>query len=256
MVDHSQMRLGKRAPVFHPGLRDFALYAPALPAPKPTDWLGGQTDWGMFLNDQEGDCTIASKIHGLQVVAKQAGFPFAPTDNDAQHYYEVIDGYNPADPSTDQGGVISDVLAYIAKNGFCGQKLAGACRVDPQNDLHVDLAIALFADLDVGVQLPISAQTQDVWDVPEGQALTGDFEPGSWGGHDISVHAFDADGNLTCITWGGPKKLTRRWLKAYCDEAYGLLWAAWIKGDGKSPSGFDLKALLADTRGLGDSVAV
>lgn len=247
MVDHSLMKLGKLPPFRDERVHDFARFVSSeLPAPAPISWLGDQTEWGMLKNDQLGDCTIASKLHGLQVVTKNANIEFQPTDAEALTYYEEIDGYDPSDPNSDQGGIISDVLLWIAKNGMQGFELGGYCRVDPQNDLHVNQAICLFGVLDVGLALPLSAQTADVWDLPEGQAFTGDWAPGSWGGHDVSIHAFETNGDLLCITWGEVKRITRRWFKAYCDEAYALLWQAWIENGGKAPSGFDYATLEKD----------
>ena len=97
-------------------------------------------------------------------------------------------------------------------------------------------AIALFGGLYIGLSLPLSAQTQDVWDVdtsPNGKR-------GSWGGHCVFVPDYDATG-LTCITWGAPKKMTWPFWGTYCDEAHALLSPNW-----KAPAGFDLAALQAD----------
>ena len=254
MVDRSNLRLGKGAAKFDHRVRSFDRYTTSrLPAPpESVNWLGTRTDWGMYLNDQLGDCTICGMVHGLQVVTQDANVPYNPTDNDALRYYEVIDGFNPNDSTnTDNGGILADVLAFVTKHGFCGQHLAGSCSIDFRNQLHVMQAIDLFAHLYVGVQLPISAQTQEVWDIPPGTNMDDhNWAPGGWGGHCVSVHAFDKDG-VTCITWGAPLKITWRWWNAYADEAFGLLWYDWIKAKtGLSPSGFDIKELLADTIAL------
>ena len=250
MADHSLMKLGKLAPVRDPRVKAMARYSAALPVPEPVDWLKGKTDFGMMLNNILGCCTISSKGHGLQIATMNVRGEFTAPDALIENYYEIWDGYRPGDASTDRGGVISDVLAKAKAQNFCGRHLAGYCTVNPLHDLEVDQVIALFGVLDVGVALPLSAQSQDVWDIPDGQPLTGDWEPNSWGGHDISIHAFDADGDLTAITWGAPKKITRRWFKTYCDEAYGLLWAAWVANSGQSASGFAYRELLDDLNRL------
>ena len=106
-------------------------------------------------------------------------------------------------------------------------------------------AIWLFGGAYIGVELPISAQTQEVWDVPANS--TPEDEPGSWGGHAIYLVAYDQK-TLTCITWGQLKKMTWRWFAQYCREAYGLVAKDWLEPSGVAPSGFDLAALENDLK--------
>jgi len=48
---------------------------------------------------------------------------------------------------------------------------------------QIATAIWLFGGAYIGIQLPIRAQNQDVWDVPSDLGL--DDVPGSWGGHAV-----------------------------------------------------------------------
>jgi hypothetical protein len=79
----------------------------------------------------------------------------------------------------------------------------------------------------------------DPWDIPEGQALTGDWMPGSWGGHALGAYDFDTKGVWIEHTWNLPRQLvTWRAFAAYCDEAYVVIdsFDTWRN---KSPKALD-----------------
>ena len=109
----------------------------------------------------------------------------------------------------------------------------------------------LFGGIDIGLELPISAQKQigKTWDVPRGGA-TGNGEPGSWGGHCVTIYDYDGNGKFVCCTWGQLQKMTAKFLQTYCDnEAFAVVSKLWVSR-GKCPSGFDLGQLLADVKTL------
>jgi len=243
MVDHGQMKLGKQPPKIDLRTLRLARYLTSnLPTPPPScDWTNGQSDWGMMLNDNLGDCTIAAVAHAIQVWTLVINQQITVSDDVVQQYYETWDGYNPADPSTDQGGVEVDVLNNWRASSFAGHKLLAYADPDPRNILHVKQSIALFGGVYIGISLPVSAQNQEVWDAVDGP----DGEPGSWGGHAVFVAAYDAD-TLTCITWGAPKKMTWAFWHKYCDESHALLSPDFMTQNGQFPSGFDLAQLQAD----------
>jgi hypothetical protein len=238
MVDHSRMKLGKKPRRYDPRTLRLARYlTPQLPPPPPAVTNSqGIANWGMMLNDTLGNCTIAGVAHAIQVWTLAKGNEVTVPDPTVLQYYEQWDGYNPSDPSSDQGGVELDVLNDWRQQGFADHSLLAFADPDPQDSLHVRQAIWLFGGLYIGLQLPISAQTQDVWGVdtsPNGQ-------PGSWGGHCVFVPDYDAD-SLTCITWGQLKKMTWQFWGTYCDEAHALLSPDW-----QPAAGFDMAALQAD----------
>ena len=71
--------------------------------------------------------------------------------------------------STDNGGNERDVLTNSEKNGHGGVTLDAYADVDPQNFEHVKEAIADLGGVDIGLDLPLTAQSQTVWDaVDEG----------------------------------------------------------------------------------------
>ena len=248
MADHSHMKLGRKAIKTDSRTLKLASYMqPTLPPPpKAADWTKNVTDWGMMLNDQLGDCTIAGVGHAVQVWTVNNGSMVTVSDAVVEKYYESWDGYKPNDPASDRGGIELDVLNLWRKKGFNRHKLMGFTSASVANLTEVRQAIALFGGVYIGLSLPLSAQSQDVWDVlPNGGASA---EKGRWGGHCVFVPKYDQKG-FTCVTWGALKAMTTAFWKAYCDETYVLLGADWVGAQG-APAGFSLEQLQADLKAI------
>ena len=249
MADHSNMKLGRKAIKTDSRTLMLADYlTPALPPPPPTaDWTQGNANWGMMMNDTLGDCTIAGVGHAVQVwTVNAAGGMVTVPDPTIESYYEQWDGYVPGDPSTDNGGVELDVLNDWQKQGFAGNTLLAFADPKPASLVEIQQSIALFGGVYIGLALPLTAQTQEVWDVvPKGGAKA---KPGSWGGHCVFVPKYDENG-FTCITWGALKTMTLAFWKKYCDESHTLLAQDWLTAKG-SPAGFDQAQLEADLKAI------
>ncbi len=248
MADHSQMKLGRKA--IKTDSRTLALsdyLTPSIPPPPPTtDWTKGITSWGMMLNDNLSDCTIAGAAHAVQVWTANTGSMVTLPDSTVQTYYEQWDGYVAGNPGTDRGGIELDVLNDWQKQGFAGNSLFAFADPKVSNLVEIRQSIALFGGVYIGLSLPITAQSQDVWDVvPTGGAKA---KKGSWGGHAVFVPKYDQDG-FTCITWGQLKTMTLAFWKKYCDEAHTLFAQDWITAKG-APSGFDQAQLQSDLKAI------
>lgn len=211
------------------------------PPPVSCDWTNGVTEWGMMANDRLGCCTIAACGHGLQTWSANAATEITVTDDDVLSYYEQWDGYNPQDPSSDNGGIEINVLTNWRNSGFANHKLIGFMSANVKNQTEIKTAISMFGGVYIGVSLPMAAQSQIVWDISTGDAAI----PGSWGGHAVFAVAYD-DKTVTCITWGMLKKMTWAFWNTYCDEAYALLGQDWFNTTGVAPSGLKSDQLLAD----------
>lgn len=252
-------KLGKKAAVHPKKMVMLAQLISGLPAPPPAvGWykgistsathpgIPGVSNFPMDLNDSLGDCTIAGVSHLVQLWTTLTGKPVIPADAEVQAEYSRLCGYNPADPNSDQGGVESDILQAWQAGGIFGHKINGFVGVNPKSQVQVKDSIHYFGGAYIGVGLPNTAQDQEIWDVTPGP-LTGDAEPGSWGGHCIILVAADAR-YCVCVTWGALKLLTYEWLSAYCDEAYCLLSPDFINTSGKTPGGVPLASLSADLK--------
>lgn len=244
MINHSAMKLGRKAiKTDSRTLRVRAYLSAGLPpAPPAVDWTKGITDWGMMLNDRLGCCTIAGVAHAIQVWTANESKEVTVTDKQVLSYYEKWDGYNPKDPSTDQGGIELDVLNDWQKNDFAKHKLIAFADPLYTNLEEIRHSIAFFGGVYIGVSLPATAQNQQVWDVVADGGPNA--APGSWGGHCVFVPKYDQD-SFTCITWGAPKTMTVAFWNKYVDEAHALLSKDWISTKG-APSGFNLTQLQAD----------
>jgi hypothetical protein len=257
-VDHSKMKLGRKAIKTDSRTLMLGRYMTSAlkPPPAACDWTKGITSWGMMLNGPEtsepqfpnglGDCTIAGAAHAIQVWTANNGSMVTVPDSSILNFYEQWDGYVPGEPNTDNGGVELDVLNDWQKGGFAGNPLLAFADPKASNLTEVRQAIALFGGVYIGMSLPLTAQTQQVWDVvPNGGAKA---KPGSWGGHCVFVPKYDQK-TFTCITWGGLQTMTVAFWTKYCDEAHALLSPAWIAAKG-APNGFNLAQLKADLQAI------
>lgn len=248
LANGQKVKLGK-APARHdPRTLQLAKYIPAgaiPPPPSSEDYTKKVKTWPMMLNDNIGDCTCACAGHMIEQWTAYTGAAVTPKDPAILKAYEAVGGYNPADPSTDRGAVILDVLNYWRKTGVASHKILAFAALEPKNHTEIEDSVMLFGNCYIGVALPVSAQNQAVWAVPPGGAV-GPGAPGSWGGHAIPIVQYDPRG-LTVVTWGALKRMTWSFLDTYCDEAYAVLSDDWIsKTTHVNPSNFDLATLKTD----------
>jgi hypothetical protein len=238
------LKLGRRAVKTDTRTLRMSRYlTPELPPPPAAcDWTRSISDWGMMLNDRLGDCTIAGCAHAVQVWSANTGGEATISDGAVLDAYVRWNGYNPADPATDRGGMELDVLTDWRQQGLDGHALLGFADPKPSDLTEIQQSIALFGGVYIGLNLPLTARNQKVWDVVRhgGQ----NTQPGSWGGHCVYVPKYD-EHTFTCITWGGLKVMTMAFWKKYCDEAHTLLGRDWLTAQG-SPVGFNLDQLQAD----------
>ena len=214
-IDRSNYKLGKKAPkVDTRTLKLIDYLVPILPNVPPSINWAPTVSWPMLMNDTLGNCIIASKLHAIQVWVQNHP-AYNPTDATALKYYELWDGYISGDPSTDNGGVIIDVLNDWRSQKMDGHVLGAYVAPSVGNQLHIQQSIAFFGGVDLGIQLPVSALSQTEWTVvnPDG---------GIAGGHDVYIFAYNSIGPV-CATWNETIQMTWQFFNTYVDEAYTLL---------------------------------
>jgi hypothetical protein len=213
-----------------------------LPSPPATfDETTGIDSWPMYANDRIGDCTTAAAAHMIEAwTAAGRGRAIVLSEGSV---LDAFDDVKRADPFTGEEGAFElDVLRYWRKTGVGGHRIGAYARVAVYDQQLVQTAAWLFGGLYIGIQMPLTAQAQPVWDWTG--SLTGPARPGSWGGHAVDVVRYDRNG-LTVVTWGRLQELTWSFWARYCDEAYCILSDDFLT-KGNAPNGFDLAALEAD----------
>ena len=254
-VDPRKLKLGKQPARHDPRTLLLASYATtALPNPPASaDLTDKIKSWGMMENDQIGDCTCAAAGHLIMEWTANAGKKMVtPTDKQIVAAYSAITGYNPTTGANDNGAVEIDVLNYWRQSGIAGHKIGAYVALEPSNHIHVMDSVYIFEGCYIGLQLPLSAQSQvqnhQPWSVPPG-GPNGQGKPGSWGGHAVPVVAYDARG-VTVVTWGALQVMTWSFWETYCEEAYAILSEDYLDGKKTSPHGFNMTQLEADLADL------
>jgi hypothetical protein len=250
-VTEPTYRLGKQEPRHDPRTFQLARYLTdeLPPAPAHVSWAEKVEHWGMLANDRYGDCVPVGALHLAQNWTAYASTEYVPAEQDALAAYTAMTGFDPNDPSTDNGTVMLDALNYWRRAGIAGHQIMAYAACEPGNVEHIKDSIHLFAGSYVGMSLPRSAQGQQVWSVPP-QGPVGDGRPGSWGGHCVPIIAYSSR-RLICVTWGQLKPMTWRFFRTYCDEAYAALSDDWLRADRVAPNGFDLDELKKDLASIG-----
>lgn len=224
----------------------FAVDDPNLPVP-PTmfgrPWLV-DPNWNMLANDKIGDCVWAAFPHVTMLWRRESGAPVASfTDQTATADYAAATGYDPSDPSTDQGTDLAAAMAWWRKTGItddAGKKHA----IDAYASVSLNqapLAAYLCGALVAGVQLPGSAMDQ----FNAGQPWTS--VPGSMieGGHCVPVIGRNRLGLWLVVTWGRIQGVADEFFQRYMDEAYAPMSLERLRNN-VSPLGYSEDAIKAD----------
>lgn len=245
------VKLGKKKAVYRPHTRLLSRYlkAAVLPAiPGAVTWDQTERNWQMLGNDKLGDCTCAGPGHIIMEQEIANGQPITVTTDAVIKAYEDVGHYVPGDATTDQGAVIADVLDYWKATGICGNKIIGYASIGPTSIQLIKAGIYLFGNVNVGIQLPLTAESQtennQPWTLTPGYQYDPKAKIGSWGGHCVPIFGFDAQ-NLYCVTWGQWQSISIPWFQYYCDEAYAVFDQTWL-GKTTAPNGLALTQLQED----------
>lgn len=263
-----QYLLPWEGPLAHPYTRpDVASPTPYLPPAKGTiDRASLVTDWHMYVNgpdpanpsyapDGLGDCTIAESAHAFTALCAYSGQPAPVFSSDAiVTAYSACGGYQQGNASTDNGCVITDVLAYMKSTGLPDEtgkvhKFAAYATVDPRNrPLHAQV-LSTFGTIYYGGLVQQAQEDQfgsgQPWQWVSGSPIAG----GHAFGQQLRGVGYTGVNGLT--TWGELQPATNWFLWNSLDpgqdgEAFIVISEDWLTANGTSVQGFDLQQLLQD----------
>jgi hypothetical protein len=249
-------KFGKHEPTFDDNtfrLWDYVDTGIQIP-PDVVSYYKNVTNWGMMLNDKEGDCTAAGVGHMIQQWTANTDGQVTVSDAAIQEFYKHFSNGDP-----DAGANILDVLKYWRSTGIAGHKILAFTQLERQNRIQLMDATNLFGGAYLGLALP-----DCVVQVPKGKTLldipwvvpakgpVGDAAPNPKNGHCIDVVGYDQR-VIYVVTWGQVKTMSWPFYNAYADEAYAVLSEDWInKRLGAAPPGINLVRLRKDLAEIAD----
>lgn len=186
-------------------------------------------DWDDLGNYQRKDCAIAAAGHAEMLWAAKYDKPLAnPTTAQILCAYAKITGRDPDDPTTDKGADLLSVLKYWQKTGIAGQKIGAFAEILPPDIETLRWAIDSLGLAYVGLQLPVVSAAPKVGDIRSDFTTRRCWlNPATWQnplyGHCVIYTGYGPDTTFTCVSWGKVMKVSERFHKAYCDEAYAIL---------------------------------
>jgi hypothetical protein len=210
--------------------------------------------WGMLGNDEVGDCVWASFAHEHMVYTggnRRAATMARFTTVDVLDDYSAATGYDPHDPSTDQGTIMSEAMAYRRHAGIVDaadrrHQVGAYAALRPRDWDQLVQAIYVFEAVSIGVEFPDSAFQQfdqgAPWDVVAGARIVG--------GHCITGVGRSSADRVEIVSWGRRLPLTRAFYQAYADEAYAVITPDQLAAGGDSLRGFDMARLEEDLAAL------
>lgn len=243
-----KFKLGRKAVVTDSRTLRFSLYSAELPTPPESImWNKGVAEFGMMLNDTLGDCTIACVGHATQIFTMNTAEEITLPDADIEQKYQAWCGYVPGDPSTDQGGIILNVLKAWRKHNIGGHQIRSFAAVDIRNSTELKSAIALFGGLDIGFNVP--AYIMDGEEPALTWEINSQADNSIEGGHCVFVMGYDADW-LYVISWGQVYRMSWAFWAEFVDEAWAILSLDFMNKNGVSASGFNQAQMDADQQAI------
>lgn len=241
--EHPLLKLGKDTAKYD--ARNLRMASIMTAAPPPEEWdfdalhPTPPIPLPMFGNDTYGDCVIAARAHStLRFEDLEQRKIVQATDKVVENEYFRQSG------GEDDGLVMLDSIKLWRTKGWRLKsktyRIKIFAEVDRTNHTEVKQSIIAKNGIQIGLNLPLSAQSQfensQTWDVSTGSR----GQPGSWGGHCVTVPAYNATGPI-CVTWAARQQMTWAFWDAMCDEAYWLLDALdrWLKPIPEAPVSID-----------------
>lgn len=251
-----EKRLGKAPRKIDPRNLQFAKYIKAVILPKATNFWKKRSPFPLrsFGNNEYGDCTRASQAL-LSMRMERLETKRTPQITDQEVIRVYLEMTQKLYGGGDTGAYELDALnewrnPETTFKDTKGRPLTIDAFTQVNHNNIDEIKTALFLSKSHGIKmcfnLPLAWSRTWNWDIPEGQELTRDYEPGSWGGHSMVARDYDSEGVFVPHSWGVPDgKVSWKGILAYCDEVYVVIDSvnAWKKKVGDL---LDIDALVED----------
>lgn len=240
-------KLGRRPPKNAPALRFARFWTGAIPTHAPAaDHFSRVTEWGLWGNDQWGDCGPVSYGNLRKLISLYlTGVEDDVTQDDVLALYKLV---NPTfDPDTgrgDDGVDMQEMLEKALDHGFAGKKPLAFAKVDASNLDELRAAVEIFGGVLLGVDLETAqeSQTDDgVWDY---------VKSGEWGGHAVMCGRYvddttDSKDRSGVVTWAEVVDFTNAFAKRQLEEVWLVIFEEHL-GDKGFKEGVDRQALASE----------
>lgn len=219
-------KLGRRQPKRAPALKFSQLLTGIIPDhPGAVDHFAKVTDWGLYANDQYGDCGPVSVANSRKLITAYLGNQEeSPSQDDVFDLYRRSGNpnFNPATGDGDNGVDMQTMLEACQSGGIGGKKLVAFASVDYTNVEEMKAATALFGVILLGVNLQYAQQSQT-------DAGLWDYHPSMpWGGHAIPAGLYTGANGLLAdmkvISWAKVVGTTDRFISHQLGEAWVPIW--------------------------------
>lgn len=228
-------RLGRIAPKASRKALMFADFIKYMDLPKASNLWAKRTPIPLrtFGNLEYGDCTRAKQaVAAMRMERLEQKRTITITDDEVIRVYRemCIREYG---SDADEGAYEEDALNAWRREEYTFKDTAGRpytidafLRINSKNINEVKAGLALSGAKGIAVCFNLPEAFYDIlppntWAIPEGQALTGPWVPGSWGGHSMWAHGYNERGLFVDHTWElQPQLVTWDAVATYMDEAY------------------------------------
>jgi hypothetical protein len=210
-----------------------------------------------FGNTEYGDCTRAKQAYAaIRMERIEQKRTVDITDEEVIRVY--VDMSNRLYGGGDNGAYEDDALSEWRKPELTFRMTDGNphtidafLRINALNhsELKAGLALSGAKGLPFCINLPLGFSRIHRWDIPEGQALIGQWMPGSWGGHSMWAIDYDEEDMIVDDTWAeGPRRISWRAVAAYVDEAHFVIDSVdtWRKRAAQEPNSKKMRAALGN----------
>jgi hypothetical protein len=163
-------------------------------------------------------------MHEARLWNAEAGVTVPFSTQTAINYYSELTGYDPNDPTTDQGTDVAQALSLRRHVGIPDDtgkrhKIGAYVALEPGNIDQLRYAAFYFDGVGIGVQFP--QQWMEIF-ARGGRTWPALANPEYVGGHYITAVAW-RDNKPVIVTWGKTVELAMGGYTQTCDEAYAYL---------------------------------